>query len=242
MIHSTKGIVLNQTKYAESSLIVKIFTEEFGLQSYMIKGRGGKNAKVKAKQFQALSLLEMQVNHRDHRSLQYLSECKSFLNPFSDNMAKNAIILFLNELLYKSLREENANQPLFQFCWNSIQILYLSEKNSNLFHLYFMVQASRYLGFYPGGKYSVNTAFFDLPEGIFTEKAALHSHYIDEECSRVLSELLETVSYEDLYRIQLVAEKRKNLLEKLLIYYKLHIQNFPDLKSHKILEEVFSSE
>ena len=105
-----------------------------------------------------------------------------------------------------------------------------------------MVQASRYMGFYPGGEYSTNTPFFDLPEGIFSEKASIHKHYIDEGGSRILSALLAMGSYEDLYQIQSGTEKRKDLLEKLLIYYKLHIQNFPDLKSHKILEEVFSSE
>jgi len=242
MIHTTKGIVLHQTKYAESSLIVKIFTEEFGLQSYMIKGRGSKNAKVKAKQFQPLALLEMEANHRDHRGIQYLSECKSFLNPYSDNMAKNAIVIFLNELLYKALKEENANKPLFEFCWNSIQILDLSTDVRASFYLYFMLQASRYLGFFPGGQFSTKTPFFDLPEGTFKENTPVHGLFLQEKSSKCLSQLIELESYKDLSQIAIGTETRKDLLEKLLIYYKLHIQNFPNLNSPLILEEIFSED
>lgn len=231
---------MHQTKYAESSLIVKIFTEEYGLQSYMLKGRGGKNSKLKFNLFQPLSLLELQVNHREQRGIQYLSDCKSFLQAYSDNMVKNALVLFLNEVMYKSLKEENVNKPLFEFCWNSIQILDLSEKVSGLFHIYFMIQMSRYLGFYPGGTYSEVNKYFYLNDGIFKAEIPTNDTYLKPEAAKIFSDLLLTESYSELEKIKTSVETKHHLLDKMLVYYKLHIQNFQEIKSHKIFEEIFS--
>lgn len=239
MLHKTRGIVLHTTKYSESSVIAKIYTELFGLQSYLLNSVRSKKAKIKPSVLQPLSLLDMVVYHKENRGLQRISEIRN--NPLFTSIPyhpiKSTIAFFLNEILYKSIREEEPNLHLFEFIFNSLHWLDLKTEHYTNFHLLFLLQLSKYLGFYPHGEYSAETSYFNLPEGKFCEKEPLHVHFLSFPQSEQLDTILKS-TYEDITTISISTTERKFLLEKIIDYYELHITGFQTIKSYKILEEV----
>ena len=241
MIYNTRGIVLRHLKYSETSVIAKIYTERFGLQSYLINGVRSKKATIKVNILQPLSLIDMSVYHKEKSGLQRIREVSSN-PPFSSipyDISKSSIALFIAEILYKSIREEEANTNLFEFLFHSIQILDLTTNNCANFHLLFMLQLTKHLGFYPNGKYSDKLNFFDLREGVFLERQPGHPHFIPPPIGAYLNLLSET-SFEKLNQINIKPSHRKKLLEHLIEYYELHLSNMNEVKSHRILETVMN--
>jgi DNA repair protein RecO (recombination protein O) len=239
MLHKTKGIVFHHVQYSETSIIVKIFTEDFGLQSYIIKGIRSKHSKTKLALFQPLNLLDLIVYHKENKSINYLSEVKVAF-PYHSipvDMVKRSILLFLDELLMKSVKEESANKPLFDWLYHSLTWLDLSDKNLLNFHLIFTLQLTRMLGFYPKKNFEKDCIVFDLREGNFTVKAPEHPEFIAGELAGKLADLLET-TLETPANIQLTTLERRQLLDVLITYYRMHIPTFGEMKSVKVLKEI----
>lgn len=239
MLHKTAGIILHTTKYSETSLISKIYTRSFGLQSYIITGIRGKKSKNKANLFQPLALVDLIVSNSEKVNLHRISEISIHYQyidiPYS--IVKSSIAMFLNEILYKSLKVEHPDEDLFEFIKNSLQILDLKHENCSNFHLCFMIQMSRFLGFSPQGRYSSINSIFDLHEGRFGSRHPGHSHFLDGQESSLLTELIET-TYETFHLLKIDKLQRKNLLQALITFYQLHITFFGEIKSNRILEEV----
>ena len=157
MLHKTRGIVFHSIKYGENGIIVKIFTESSGLQSYIINSVRSKKGKFKSSVFEPLSLVELVSEQKENRSLQRLKEIRTqpVFHSIPDDIVKSSILLFLNEVLYKSIQQQgHIDHPLFNFIFNSIQILDLEININPDFHLFFMVHLTKYLGFFPHGECS----------------------------------------------------------------------------------------
>jgi len=239
MLHKTRGIILQTVNYSETSLIVKMYTRHFGLQSYMIKGTRSKNSKHKASLFQPLALVDMVVSNAHKNTLQRVSEL-SIAHPYSNlpyDIIKSSIALFLNEVLYKALHEGNPDEDLFDFIENSLLILDLKQENCSNFHIYFMIQLSRYLGFYPQGSFADRTPIFDLREGCFVRNFPVHSFYLGSGHSALLNDFINT-NYELIHTIVLDKAERKQLLNALILFYQLHIDTFKEIKSQEVLQQV----
>jgi DNA repair protein RecO (recombination protein O) len=239
MLHKTKGIVFQQTQYSETSLILKIYTADFGLQSYIVKGIRSKNSKTRLALFQPLNLLDLVVYHRENKTINFLREVKVDI-PYQSiqvDMLKRSILLFLNELLVKSIKEESANKPLFDWLYHSLTWLDLSEKNLVNFHLIFMVQLTRMLGFYPKKSVTSDLSIFDLREGQFVNKAPEHPEFISGETATQFADLLKT-TLETPANLQINTADRRKLLDALVVYYRLHIPGFTEMKSVKVLKEI----
>lgn len=241
MIAKTKGIVFHQIKYSETSLIVKIYTREFGLLSYLMKGIRSKKSKIHPILLQHLSLLDLVVHHNKKNNIQHIREVQSahhYKNlPF--NIIKSSIIIFINELLVKSIREEESNSSLFDFIFRSIQWLDLSENNFVNFHLIFTMQLTRFLGFYPQGSYTNKNLYFNLEEGCFENIKPIHSNILKNRSAQLFSELTQ-YSFETMGELKLKNENRNMLLDQMINYYQLHLPNFGELKSLEVLRTVFS--
>jgi DNA repair protein RecO (recombination protein O) len=236
MLQKTSGIVLHTTNYSETSLIVKIYTSNFGLQSYIISGVRSKKSKNKAVLFQPLALVEMIVSGSEKNNLQRISEI-SIEHPYSTipyHIIKSTIAIFINEILYRSIKEEHADMDMFEYIKNSLLLLDLKTDNLSDFHIRFMLQLSRYLGFYPQGKYSAETPIFDLQEGRFVKHIPGHSHYLNTAHSLLLNDFIITGNDQ----LKLTKLQRKELLQTLILFYRLHIASFGEIKSHTVLEEV----
>ncbi|MCP4551017.1 MAG: DNA repair protein RecO [Bacteroidetes bacterium] len=241
MISTTKGIVFHQIKYSETSLILKIYTENFGLQSYIAKGARSKKSKISPSVLQHLSLIELVANHKEKNSLSFLKEIRSDYQYSSIpyNVYKSSILIFVNELVYRSIREEEKNQELFNFLTSAIQWLDLSESRFSNFHLVFAIQLSRYLGFYPKNNHSKLNCHFNLQEGIFTNILPRHENYLDDAVAKQFSQLIEA-SYEKMSLVALNNNSRNVLLERIIEYYQLHLPNFGKIKSLEVLRTVLS--
>ncbi len=235
MLVKTEGIVLRTIKYSETSIITKIFTRELGLQSYMVKGVRGEKSKNKAVVFLPGNILEIDVYKRNNKELQFLKEFKfkSIYHSITFNVIKSAMMMFLMEILNKSLKEEETNEELYVFLEDSfLQLDHMQEIDLN-FHLHFLIQLSAYLGFSPSDNYSSYNGYFNLLEGMFVESNAGQLHCTDAKYSKWIYCLLQHEKPEGINNAS-----REILLQHILQYYNLHLPNFNDIKSHKILHEV----
>ncbi len=240
MLYKTKGIVLHHIKYSDSSIIAYIYTEVFGTQAYLINGIRSKNSKIKANLLQPLFLVDIITYHKSKRGLQRVKEIRN-LSPFTSipyNVVKSSIALFLAEILYKTLREEEPDQGLFEYLFTTIQLLDIEEKQMANFHLLFLIQLTKYLGFFPDDNYSETNKYFDLKEGNFVPSQPFHPHFLSPDLSIYYSQLINN-SFNQLHSINMNYKLRGNLLEKIIEYYQLHLENIKEIKSYNVLKSVF---
>lgn len=241
MLHKTRGIVFKTTNYSESSVVVQIFTEKFGLQSYLISGIKRPKSKIKLNSLQPLHLLDMVVYHKTQGSIQRVSELRHlpvFLSiPY--DIVKSSIAMFLNEVLYKSLRLHEADEVLFEFLFHAIEILDSISKGLSNFHLYFLLRLTRFLGFYPDTSLAVSAAYFDLKNGCYSKMQPPHALILEQPLTGIWTSILNA-KFDNLEDLNISSAQRKQLLEKILEYYRLHIEGFGQVRSHEVLEEVLA--
>lgn len=245
MTHHTKGIVLRTLKYGETSVITTIYTEAFGLQSYIVKGvrQNTKKSSGKSSYFQPAAILDMVVYHNELKNLQFVKEYQwNYLyQHVLFDVVKNAVANYIVEILLHSLKQPEANAELFYLIEDTFRQL---DKGNALFTanlpIYFMLHLSSELGFKIHGNYSNQTPVLDLLEGMFTEYIPVHPYYLINEQARITSEINSINLYNDLEDIQLNRNIRKGLLIAFQQFMALHIENFSEIRSLIILQEVLS--
>lgn len=241
MLHKTKAIVLHSLKYGDTGLVVTLYTEAFGRSSFLMQGVRSKKSSLKGNLFQPLFLLEIEADQKPTRELQRAKEVKIAV-PYTTipfEIAKSTQAIFLSEILYKVLREEESRQELFEFLYNSFQVLDLINEGIANFHLIFLIQLSRYLGFEPTGNYSINAQYFDLIAGSFISAQPSHPHFMDCDTSSIFSKLINK-NYSDSHHFHIEKSKRQDLLNLMIDYYSLHLGISLNVKSLEILNEIFS--
>lgn len=240
MIQKTRGLVIHTIKYTDNSVISHIYTEDFGRQVFLIKGARGKRSSAKINLLQHLSILEMEAYIKQNRDMQSIKEIRLH-EPFCSipyDPSKNAIGLFVSEILYKTLQEQESNPPLFEYLINSIKMLDLAGKGFANFHLLFLIGFSKYLGFYPRNNYSSPKEYFDIVNARFTGREPLSPHYISPPASHHLHTLMEC-TFEEMDSIRLTGAMRNILLEGILDYYRYHVAGMGQVKSFPVLREIF---
>lgn len=241
MLHKTRAIVLKTTPYGDSSVVVQMFTEKFGIQSYMINGVKKPKAKIRMNMLQPLHLVEMVVYHKTNTSIQRVSELRPavIFRSIPYDIIKSTITMFLNEVLYKSIRQQHTDEQLFDFIFNSISWFDETGDLPVNFHLAFLLKLSRFLGFAPSTEHRHDQVFFDLQEGAFSSLHPLHPHFLNKE-DALLFIALFTTSFDKLQDVKMTNVGRRNLLEKILVFYTLHTASFGDIHSHQVLQEILS--
>lgn len=241
MLHKTRGIVLKTTLYSESSVVVKIFTEKFGMQSYLVNGVKKAKAKIPFNILQALHLLDMVVYHKPSSQIQRIAEARPSptFRTIPYQVIKNTIVQFLNEVLYKSIQQQHSDEQLFEFIYQAISWFDETEQENVNFHLAFLLKLSRFLGFAPHFQSFNNAAYFDLQEGAYCSLPPVHPYFIAAADADSLNSLFNS-PFEKLFEVQITNVKRRYLLDKILVYYSLHTASFGQISSHQILEAVLS--
>lgn len=241
MIYTTKGIVLRTIKYGETSVIASIFTELFGIQSYLINGVRTSGKSGKAHFFQPSSLLEMEVYHNELKNLQRIKDLKwsaVYKNILGD-VIKNSVALFMVELLQKSLKQPETNQNLFYFCEDAF--LQLDDAETGItanFPIYFSMQIAQISGFSLQNNYSEKRNIFNLQEGNFSTEASLPAEYASAEISFYISELLKAIHPNDLREIKMKGKTRREILKIMEAFYAWHIPEFGKMKTLSVLSEI----
>jgi DNA repair protein RecO (recombination protein O) len=240
MISKTNGIVFKTIKYSDNSLIAKVYTEAHGLRSYLVRGLSGKGAAVKKSAFQQLSILELVVYEKERNNLQNVKEIVS-IYPYKSlpfDMRKRCIGMFINEVMYRSIHNEEPDSRLFEFIYTALIELDNREDEVENFHLRFLTGLTKYLGFTPRNNFSKANQYFDLQEGVFVNDKPMHNNYLDQSMSLKLYYLIHKP--ENINALITNAADRNELLVKLLDYYRLHIPVFGEVKSHLVLKELLA--
>jgi DNA repair protein RecO (recombination protein O) len=241
MNQKTRGIILQTTNYSETSLVVKIYTEQHGLGSFIVSGVRSKNSRFKSNIFQPLSLVELVAAGKPGHTMKRISEVQ-LAPPFSGipgDIVKSSIALFLAEVIYRSIREEEPNVALFGFLHNSIQMLDLSQENCSRFHIYFMIRLSRHLGFFPHGDCTPGVSIFDLQEGLFTRNLPVHDRFLDQRHAGQLFRLMHS-DFDSYREIIPDGASARTLLKAMVTYFEIHHTHGNPIKSHTVLEEVLN--
>lgn len=244
--HHTKGLIIRTVKYGETSLVVSVFTSLFGLQQYMVKGvrTSKKSASFSASQFQVGNILELVVYHNEKNTLQHIKECKQpyyFEHLFAD-VTKNAVLLFMIELLQKCIKEPDTAPELYDFIEDVILGLDKASpaQTANL-PLFFIVHLSHFFGFRLMDNYTTDDTILDLREGQFVSQLPMHQMIITYPKSEIISQLLRVMQIDELDQIPLNKQIRNELLDACLQFYELHISPFGQMKSLPVIRTLLES-
>ena len=225
MLQKTRGIVIGFITYRETSVIVKVFTEQFGLQSYIENGVRTSKGRGKIALFQPLTLLDMVVYHKEQGGIQRMAEVKChtpYLTiPF--DFAKSSIALFLTEVLSKALKEETGNASLFEFLFQSLHWFDQTEKHFESFHLIFLFKLSFFLGFSP---HAADEIIGQLQE---------HNLLIDSSFKNAIDDFIDA---EYPFPPRTDRFSRGQVLDAILKFYQLHVADFGEVKSLAVLQEM----
>ncbi len=237
-ITSTKAIVFSAIKYGDTNLIVKCLTKKEGIKSYMIKGvLKNKKGKLKPAYFQPLTQLQITASHTNKNTLNYIKEC-NVINPYETiytSVVKQTIILFLSEILSNIIKEEEENKPLYNYIETAL-IWLDTEKNVSNFHLLFLLNLSRFLGFYPDTT-KQNKLYFNLIDGQFTNT----NNKLNISGNNLISfKKLLGINFNEIESILFSKEERQIILRIIIKYYELHLNNFILPKSLDVLKTVFN--
>ena len=242
-LHHTKGIVLRTVKYGETSVIVSIFTELFGVQSYLVNGVrvSSKKGSGRANLFQPSAILDMIVYHNELKQLQRIKEFKwaHIYQHILSDVRKNAVALYMIELLTKCLKQPESNPELFHFAEDAF--LHLDEANNTVtanLPLFFTLHLPVFFGFRINDNYSSSHQWLDLREGGFVDQQPTHSYFLDDRQAYVTSQLLKVQQPHELNDIKLNHDFRRNLLYRYEVFYALHIQDFGTMKTLPVLREI----
>lgn len=209
------------------------------MQSFILKGVKSKRSSIKTAFLQPLSFLDMVVQYRGNRDLQIIREARPafVINTIPYEVQKSSIAMFATELIYKTVKEEEANEALFSFLHSFIQYLDAASAGLGNLPLYFMVEMSRFLGFFPQEEGGENAMYFRLEEGIFSREGGTEDSIIAPPASQYLRQLMD-LEMEDPDILKIPVAVRHELMQKMIYYYRLHSDNFHGLRSYEILREV----
>ncbi|GGD18585.1 DNA repair protein RecO [Hyunsoonleella pacifica] len=239
MLSTTNAIVLSKLKYRDNDLIVKCYTQEHGVISFLIRGvLKSKKNNTKTAYFQLLSQLQIVFNYTKTRSLYTIKEVRTnfVYGSLHSHILKSSVVMFLSEILSTTLQEEEQNEALYSYLETTLLWFDADSEYSN-FHLLFLLNLTKYLGFYPDTT-NIKMAFFNLEYGNFQDKLT-GKHNISGENLILLKNLLG-IKFDALYSIKINAAKRQSFLNMILLYFELHLGSFRTPKSLQIFNQVFN--
>lgn len=237
----TKAIVLHSVKYGDAQLIVDILTAEVGRVSFVCRMPRTAKGKLKKQFFQPLHLLDLIFDYRPNASLQHIKDVRLLVPLVSipTDPYKLSISLFLAEFLCHATRGERQSNLLFDYVEHSVLWLDGASRSYANFHLVFMMRLSRFLGFFPNLDDFAPGRCFDLREGVFTDRLPCHADYVAaDEAGRIIP--LMRMDYQTMHLFRMSREERNRCTEWILHYYRLHVPQFPELRSLSVLQELFA--
>jgi DNA repair protein RecO (recombination protein O) len=233
----SRGIVLKTINHGDTSVISRVFTDTHGIRSFLIKG--AKSKRKKGLHLQPLALVEIEYHHHPAKDLLVASSirCTDPYHHISAELNKSFVFIFLNELIHEALKSDQIDEDLFEFIRTQLLTFDLEDWSPN-FHIHFMVQLTKYFGFYPltgeSGRY------FNLEDGFFTgTKPACHHLLEGDICEKLY--LFCTQSWEKISKLNLTRKERNELTRQMVKYYQLHIHGMKPIKSLDVLTEVLEA-
>ena len=239
MLTRTKAILLHHVRYSDSSLIAQFYTQEYGRISVMAKGISSRRGSMKFNYFQPLNIFNLELYHRENREVHNLREMSLAFIPgkISGDITRTSVAMFISEILYNVIREEDANRLLFDFIESSVITLDEMDEGISNFHLWFLVAFTDYAGIGPSHT-DLSNCWFDMLTGQFTRQQPLHPDHLDPAGARILNMLLRMPAA-DIATLRLTGDERSDLLARLLKYYSLHLPGIREIRSLQVLKDIF---
>lgn len=241
MQEKAKGVVLRALRYGDNGLVVDIYTDTRGTVSFLVRVPKSRKAAVKGVFFRPLSLLELDFEFRAKASLQHVRDVR-FAYAYRSlpyDPCKSAIALFLSEVLSRVLRHEAAGSPLFDYLVFSLQWLDAAGRAYSSFHLVFLTRLTRFLGFYPNVDGWHEGDYFDMVNACFVPLRPFHHAFLEPR-EAALIPLFMRMNYDSMRFFAMNRRERDRYAEVLEAYYRLHVPEFPELKSLDVLKEIFA--
>lgn len=258
MLEKSHAIVLHTLKYGDHKVVVELFTRTWGRLSFIVTLPKSAKSPFRKQYFQPMTVLEVECDVRPRVALQKMHDVR-LLVPYTTiplSPAKLSITLFIAEFLYYALRSEQRNEPLFDYITDSMQWLDAAVTHYANFHLTFLMRLSRFLGFYPNMETPSNLPYseerldtphrqgetegvFDLREGLFTTTVPVHQDFLPSAEARMIR-LLMRMDYPTMHLFQISQQDRRRILDVLMRYYKLHLPDFPELRSLAVLHQLWT--
>jgi len=239
MLVKTEAILLHHVRYSDNSLIAQFYSREYGRLSVMVKGISSKKRSTKFSYFQPLNIFNVELYRYENREISNLKELSLSFIPknIPGDIHRSSIALFISELLYSVIREEDVNRMLYNFIESSV--ITLDEMTSGIsnFHLWFLVAFTAYTGIGPSPT-TLSECYFDMVTGQFTQTAPSHTDYLEPRHALILNQLLQMPAGR-LGELCLSGEERADLLERILKYYRFHLPGIRQMRSLQVLKEIF---
>lgn len=234
-MHTTSGIIIKQIRYSDHSNVVRIFCQHHGMKTFLV--RSGKKSSKNL--IQALTIVEFESAIRENLQIQSLKNLRIAqpLHNIHFEPVKSAMVMFIDELLYKTIPDDYVNDKLFKFLCDGI-ILLDDAIDARNFHIWFLLEISRHYGFYPTINDYAATPYLDIPSGVFVHEKPMHNNYIEGEHATVLAALIDH-EWPQVQTMNLHSSLRKNLLQAMVDYIRFHLENVREIKSLQVLHEVF---
>jgi len=238
MVYDLKGVVFKTIKYSESSVICKIYTDQFGIESYIINGFRSGKSRSKQALVQPLSLVDLEAYHRENKNLQRLKNI-SFNHVFHSlpfDIIKSTVGIFILEMLNITIKEGEVFPEMFNYIFKGIQKLDGISDSAINFHVVFLARFTQYLGFMPSEQRQ-EQSYFDLREGVYLEAPPLHGDFMDEESSLLFDMAMRT-PLDKAHELPIDRKQRIQMIDYLILFYRLHLTDMRKLNSYEILREV----
>ena len=242
MLLKTRGIVFRAIKYGDTSVIADIFTREEGLRTFIIGGVRKQKSNFSPGLLQVMSIVDLVAYFKVDKEMHRVKEMMpaQIYSGISFNVVKNSVGLFMIEVAQKCIKESEQNYPLYDWLENAFVFLDQSKTSLANYPLGFLLGLSSFLGFQPEPPADENLPIFDLREGQFVSHSPGHLQYLNPQLSKVLLDLLP-MKLAQIHTFGLEKESRKQLLFELIVFYRLHVEHFQEVRSLKILETILSA-
>ena len=217
-----------------------MYTEAFGRASYLVSRSRGKRTAVSKALFIPLSVLDMEVEHLNKRDLHRIKETRICypINNICCDPIKNVLALFLSEVLFRVVKDTEPDERLFTYLYESIHLLEYADKGIANFHVVFLLGLLGYLGIFPNTDSYKENYIFDMLNGEFVDQIPMHTHYLNKEESVFFYRLLR-ISFENMSLYGFSRQDRVNIIHRILEYYRLHLPEFPEIKSLAVMQTLF---
>jgi len=241
MIQKLRGIVLHHINYGETSLILHLYSNHRGRIAVIIPGARGRHKNKKISLYHNLAILDLEVYFKESRDLHQIREARTALPMpnITGDPVKSAIALFIAEVLYRTLKEEEANPDLFSFIENTIRYFEMTDEGIANFHLFMMIHLTRFLGFFPVDNHGEENKWFNLRSGQFCNFPPEASSRLEPAVSSLLAKFMHS-NLEEAASIKLNRNQRNELLSGILEFYGIHLQGMGEIKSFGVIKEVFA--
>ncbi len=240
MLYKTQGIVLHSLPYKDVYTILHIYTKDFGRVSYLVSRKNSKRSSLSRSLFMPLSILDLEVEHLNKRDIQRIKEAHLFLSTSSlqADPVKNVLALFLSEVLFRVVKDTQADERMYAFLSDSIRILEVTEKGIANFHLVFLLNLLHYLGIFPNTVRQHDEHYFDMLNGTFARQQPTHPYFLTPAETVAWQRILK-MNYENMSLYSFSRQDRQRIIQRIFEYYKLHLPEFSEIRSLQVLQSLF---